>query len=80
VNVFARCHDKESGDYGFVTQEELNPYHDNVERQLAGEISNFAFYFILFFPRLHLGVCWIYFVFHILYLLMCIVCFMFAAF
>jgi hypothetical protein len=32
VNVFACCHDKQSGDCGFVTQEELNRCQDNVER------------------------------------------------
>jgi hypothetical protein len=49
VNVFARCHDKQSGDCGFVTQEELNRCQDNVEHQLAGKISNFAFFFLFFF-------------------------------
>jgi hypothetical protein len=31
VNVFACCHDKNSGDCGFVTQEELNRCQDNIE-------------------------------------------------
>jgi hypothetical protein len=26
VNIFAQCHDKQTGECGFVTQEELNRY------------------------------------------------------
>jgi hypothetical protein len=49
VNVFAHCHDKQSGDCGFVTHEELNWCQDNIEQQLAGEIPNFAFIFSFYF-------------------------------
>jgi hypothetical protein len=81
MNIFTRCHNKQSGDYSFVTQEELNQCQDNIERQLAGKIPNFAFFFFLFFsPKLHLGVCWFYFAMHILYLRMRFACLMFAAF
>jgi hypothetical protein len=47
VNIFARCHDKQTGECGFVTPEELNRCQDNIQRQFSGESLIWFFFFLL---------------------------------
>jgi hypothetical protein len=48
TQVFARYHDKETGQSLFVTQEEFYRYQDNVQRQFAGQFLNYFFPSFLF--------------------------------
>lgn len=44
AEMFARCHDKETGAHLFVTQETYNRLQDNVERQFSGNFLQFLLF------------------------------------